>query len=168
MNVGQAILKAGPSLRVKTSQAVWISMMALGLALILGGFYAWQITSAQGAAVTTPVVETISAAALADRYGLQVSLIEVTSAGNMLDFRLKIVDADKAERLLSDSDKRPRLIVPDQGITLFASPTLGQTLNFEEGEEFYLLYGNRGGTVKPGTFVIVSFGEFQLERLPVE
>jgi hypothetical protein len=161
------MLKVFPTMKYKAVQAMWMSMIALGIALILSGFYFLNITSGQELTQTRMSVETISVGTLEVRYGLQMHSINMTSDGSMIDLRVKIVDAQKAKQILSDPTKMPRLIVPDKGITLFATAVLDQSIEFVDGEVFSLFYGNLSRSVKPGTFVIVSFGEFQLERIPV-
>jgi hypothetical protein len=168
MNTGQITLKVYPTMKYKAVQAMWIFMIALGIALILSGFYFLNITSGQELPQTNINVETISVGTLEERYGLQMHSIKMTSDGNMIDFRVKIVDAQKAKQVLSDPTKMPKLIIPDKGITLFATAVLDQSIEFADGEVFSLFYRNLGEAVKPGMYVIVSFGEFQLERIPVD
>jgi hypothetical protein len=167
MNIEQANIHVISDLGYKAARALCACMIALGLAFIIGGVYVFQITSAQAAAPSAEV-RTITAATLEETFGLQVKAIAVTAEGKMVEFRLRVIDAEKAQQILADPARMPRLIVPDKGLTLSAPPSLDRAQSEADGEEFILLFGNKAETVKPGTFVIVSFGEFQLERLPAE
>jgi hypothetical protein len=92
----------------------------------------------------------------------------VTAEGGLIDFRLKVIDVDKAKQVLSDPSKIPSLIVPEKGITLTVPQDSDQDLVLTEGGIVFFLIGNTGGAVQPGTQVIVSFDEFQLEPLPAQ
>jgi hypothetical protein len=168
MNTGQMTLKVYPAMRTRIAQWLWMGMAALGLVLIIGSVFVSNLTGTQELLPTKVNVETMTLPAFAERCGLQVQSIKLSSTDGLIEFRMKIVDAQKAEQFLADPAEMPRLIVPDQGLTLFAKPVLDQSINFVDGEVIYLLYGNLAEAVKPGMFVIVTFGEFQLERMPVD
>lgn len=105
----------------------------------------------------------ISAASLEDEYGIHVNLLAVTAAGGMVDLRLKIVDAAKAEKLLGDLANFPALRVGDGAVTLEAPEDSHQAVqNLRDGSLVVLLFPNSQSAVSPGTAVSVMFGDLQL------
>jgi len=146
----------------------WFFIIILSLAALTGGYYAWQYWNTSQAAVSETQVKTITTAEFEQLYGLRVRLIGVTAEGGLIDFRLKVIDVDKAKQVLSDPSKIPSLIVPEKGITLTVPQDSDQDLVLTEGGIVFFLIGNTGGAVQPGTQVIVSFDEFQLEPLPAQ
>lgn len=167
MDVGHIRHKTFPVAKCQNARAFLLVLIGLGLLLVMSGFFVLNVASGQEMVPTREDIETISAAAFEEQTGLQVRQIRLSADSGLVDFRLKIVDGHKAQHFLSDPDKMPRLIVPDKGMTLFTHPQLDQSLSYRDGEEIVLLFGNTAGAVKPGTYVIVSFGELQIERLPV-
>jgi hypothetical protein len=139
---------------------------AIALLLILAAFFlylAWRDRQV----ITIPAgVERLAAADFEARYGLRVHLIGVTAAGGMIDFRLKIVDPQKAQHFLEDPTHLPELIDGKSGQALMASDGLDDDIEWTEGGILFNFYPNDNSLIKPGTPVIVQFGDKQLE--PIE
>jgi hypothetical protein len=109
---------------------------------------------------------TISQSVLEEKYGLRVNLLAVTAAGGMVDLRLKMLDGEKARLLLQDKQNFPALYVNDNRVTLNASEDdKSQEIKFENNGGLYLLFPNNGNAVKPGSTVIIEFGDVQLEPI---
>jgi len=145
--------------------ALWGVFLAL---LILVGvvFYrTWATRQADTAGISP---ERISAEMLAERYGLQVRLIGVTAGGGMVDFRLKILDAEKAGQLLYNPDKALSLYVEESDTRLYMPADIQEETELVDGGVFLVLFPNSGGAVRPGTEVIVQFGEIQVEPIPAQ
>ena len=104
----------------------------------------------------------ISAAALEEQYGIRVTLIGVTAGGGMVDFRFKVIDAEKAEALLDHHESMPQLIPADSKVRL-GLPGGAHSPTYVDGKVYYMLYGNAGGIVRPGMPVQVAFGDLVLE-----
>ena len=164
----QNSLQSSPGLNTLKSLGKWILFTALVLAVLTAGVITWQWWSTLDANVSRIKVQTISAAEFEQQYGMRVRLIGVTAGGGLVDFRLKVLDVEKAKQILSDPEKVPSLILPDKDVTLTASPDLDQVGTISEGGIYFILFGNTGGAVRPGTPVIVSFGDFQLEPIPAQ
>ena len=99
---------------------------------------------------------------LEERFGIRVTLIGVTAAGGMVDFRFKVLDQDKARVLTQEHNLMPVLNVQNTD-TRLAMPGGGMhSMTLQNGKVYYLLFGNSKGVVKPGTSVSVAFGEMQL------
>jgi len=164
----QNSLQSSPGLNALKSLGKWILFTALVMAVLTAGVITWREWSTRDANASLVKAKTISAAEFEQQYGMRVRLIGVTAGGGLVDFRLKVLDVEKAKLILSDPEKIPSLIIPEQDVTLKASPELDQVGTISEGGIYFILYGNTGGAVEPGTPVIVSFGDFQLEPIPAQ
>jgi hypothetical protein len=134
----------------------------LVLAASLLGYGVWR---ALQTGPTPPGPEFMSATELGERHGLAVRLIGVTAGGGMVDFRLKILDDEKARAFLQDSANLPRLIEAESGEALVGTQELDDDVSWEEGGILFILFSNSGGLIQPGTPVIVEFGDVQLEPI---
>jgi len=137
--------------------------------LVLFGLLAGcQATSSTQATATSAAIDRLSAEELETQYGLRVRLIGVTAGGGMIDFRLKVMDAEKARQLLLDSERRPSLIAAKSGVVL-SNPTEEQDeLTLVDDGILFALFPNSGGAIQPGDEVIVAFGDLQLEPMPAQ
>ena len=81
----------------------------------------------------------------------------------MVDFRFKVLDAEKADQLLGQHENMPQLI-PVNSKTRLGIPGI-HSPNYLNGKVYYMLYGNAGGIIKPGTPVQVAFGDVLLEAV---
>lgn len=161
-------VRVNHAMKLVAAIARYVFLIALVMVFLIGGFYVWQLIKEQAAKSLAPEVETISADTLEERYGLRVRLIAVTAGGGMIDFRLKIVDAEKAKQVLENPERIPSLFAVDKAVTLVAPSDLEQDIQLTDGGVFFILFGNSGGAVKPGSLVIVDFGDFQLEPIPAQ
>jgi len=96
-----------------------------------------------------------------------VNLIAVTGAGGFVDVRLKIVDGEKARKLLDNKKNFPALFSED-GIVLNApEDAKSQTIKFDDGGNLFIMYPNSGNAVKQGSAVSILFGDAALEPINV-
>jgi hypothetical protein len=130
---------------------------------LVAAFLAYQAWTTRAPASTTDVTQVISANELEERYGLRVRLIGVTAGGGMIDFRLKILDAEKARRFLQDPANLPRLIAVESGTTLVPSQGMDEDMPWEAGGVLFFLVPNSGGAIRPGSPVSVVFDDVRLE-----
>jgi hypothetical protein len=106
-------------------------------------------------------------------WGIEVKTIMLSAAGYMLDFRFKVLDAQKIEPLFGRKVD-PYLIDEASGATLIvpSPPKVGQMRQTlyqpHEGEIHYILFANPGRFIKPGNKVSVVIGDFRAENLTVE
>jgi hypothetical protein len=142
-----------------------LGVLATILLVLLAAFLAYRAWSAGETQTAPPAAEYLSTGELEERYGLGVRLIGVTAGGGLIDFRLKILDVDKAREFLQDPAHLPRLIAADTGTALMGTQELDDDVSWEEGGILFILFSNRGGAIKAGTPVIVEFGELQLEPI---
>jgi hypothetical protein len=162
-------IRVSPAVKSTAPQVRLISLAAVMLLVLIGGSFAWRAWKSQRVAVPSSKVETISAAELEERYGMRLRLVAVTAGGGLVDFRLKILDAEKAAQLLASPDHTPTLIVPGTDVALSAPrPAEGnQDLRLKDDDVFIALIPNSDSVVKPGTAVVVTFGDLQLDQ-PVQ
>ena len=110
-----------------------------------------------------------------EQWGVRIESIRTSAAGNLLDFRYRIIDPDKALPLVERKNK-PYLIDQESGKTLGVPSgakigPLRQTVRYGKPKEdriYFVLFGNPGGFVKPGNKVTVVIGDFRVEDLVVE
>lgn len=153
---------------LRSSQARPARLMRYGLPaaillVLIGGFLAYRARTIWQAPTSEPAAARLSESELEERHGLRVRLIGVTAGGGMIDFRLKILDVEKARQFLQDPAHLPRLIVADSGMALVAPEGIADDVAWTEGGILFVLFPNSGGAIKPGTAVIVEFGSVQLE-----
>jgi hypothetical protein len=159
--------------------------------MLFAGLFAGIVVSAPGAEADptsgasgkTPTATTAARAVVvprseraemfyARRFGVDHLQVRSTASGNSLQFRYRVVDAEKA-KVLNDKRATPymldwqtgnRLLVP----TMEKIGTLRQMATPEVGREYWMVFSNPGKLVKPGQKVDVVVGAIRLEGLTVE
>lgn len=149
----------------------WPRVFLVAVVVVVLALAGWQVFRARQ---TGPVISdqiranTITASELAERHGLAVRLIGVTAGGGMIDFRLKILDAGKAQTFLENAANLPRLIAADSAVELMAPEGLDDDIEWSENAILFNMYPNDGSVIKAGSPVIVKFGDFYLEPMPAQ
>jgi hypothetical protein len=106
------------------------------------------------------------------QWGVEVLFVRHTSAGYMLEFRYKVLDADKAAALFQRQTK-PVLTHVETGAKLIV-PTPAKTGALRnsnapiEGRTYWMFFANPGKLVDPGDLVSIEIGDFLVEGLVVE
>ena len=111
-------------------------------------------------------------AALEEKWGIRILGVRLTAADFLLDFRYRLLDADKAKSLLSRQIK-PHLIDQATGKKYEVARTrlgpMRQTAVKPQADRNYIIvFGNQDKAVKKGSKVTVVIGEFVLENLVVQ
>jgi hypothetical protein len=111
---------------------------------------------------------------LAEKWGVEVISMRLTSAGYMLDFRFRVLDAEKALSLF-DHRIKPYVVADKSDIKLpvpmaakvgaFRPTNRGK--NIKADRTYYMVFGNPDSYVKPGEKVSVVIGDFRAENLTV-
>ncbi len=142
--------------RYSTPMAAMLTVTLLGIA----GFF-WQ----------TRVVP-ITQADLEEKYGLQVSLVATTMMESVVDVRLKILDVEKAERLLDDRHDEndygatgPSLLVGDREASILEPARMHHPHILKDEDIYFMFYPNTDHIVKTGTPVSLVFGNYYLEPI---
>ena len=107
----------------------------------------------------TPVT---SADELRDDYGVEVSLVASTAMDSFVDVRLKVVDAEKASKLLTN---QLAIMVGEQELML--APHIHTHAKPKEGRITLIFFPNRQKTIHSGTEVSLVFGKTRTESFPV-
>lgn len=112
---------------------------------------------------------------LEEKWGIKIEGIRTSAGGYMLDFRYRILDAEKALYLL---DRKNKAYLYDQASgAKFAVPappkvgSLRQKVKVgkpKENRTYFILFANPGQYVKPGNMVTIEIGDFKVENLIVE
>jgi len=121
-----------------------------------------------------PAITEAVAERLAEQWGVEVIGIRRTSAGYMLDFRFRVVDAEKALPLF-DHRIKPYVIADKSQIKLPVpmAPKVGafrptnRGKNIKSDRTYYMVFGNPDSFVKSGEKVSVVIGDFKAEHLTV-
>ena len=105
-------------------------------------------------------------------WGVDNMEVRTVSSGFMLRFSFRVVDADKA-KVLNDKKNTPYLIdeTTQMKMEVPAMEKIGklrQTATPENGREYWMIFSNRGLSVKPGNRVDIVIGNFRVNGLVVE
>lgn len=105
--------------------------------------------------------------------GLEVIAVRTTAAGNMLDFRFKVLDSEKAMPFFK-KELKPYLIDVASGKVLGVpvpakgGPMRPTSRDPRVGITYFMLFGNPGHFVKVGNQVTIVVGDLRVEDLTVE
>lgn len=143
-------------------------MLALGLlVLLLAGCVPAPASTGDALAVTQPASVSISPEALAQQYGVRVNLVALTAVGGLVDVRLGIVDAAKAQQLMRG--QAPSLLLADgRGVLPPPEDSRAQAEQLRDGIPVLMLYPNKGAAVKRGDKITVQFGDVRLQPVVVQ
>ena len=106
------------------------------------------------------------------QWGIEILYVRQTAAGYMLEFRYKVLDAQKAKALFERQTK-PLLTHAETGAKLIV-PTPAKTGALRNsnpplaGHTYWMFFANPGKLVQPGEHVSVEIGEFLVEGLVVQ
>lgn len=148
--------------------------LPLLLGALLSAAPAWaERAQTAGATDHSANLQTVTADELRKQWGLAVEGIRPSAAGHMLDFRYRVLDVEKAARLIHRGLK-PELIDKTRDVRLI-TPTppkvgaLRQTSSrLIEGRTYFVMFGNPGKRVGPGDRVAITLGQVVLDGLVVK
>jgi hypothetical protein len=146
---------------------ICVGLLSIALQLLSGcaGVYP-QSESNQVPSIENTGVETA--------YGIKIEGLRLTAAGSMLDFRYRVLDAQKAAPFLNgriqpslvDETRSARLGVPD-------TPTLGRIRQTSRNgvihtdRSYFILFGNPGKALQKGDKVSLLLGQVKITDLTV-
>jgi len=119
-----------------------------------------------------PVTEAeAKAIEIATQWGIEITSIHLTANDHMIDYRYRVLDAEKAADLFKRQIK-PQLIHQETGKVLAVPETakLGPLRNSntpQEGRIYWMFFGNGGKLVQAGDKITVVIGDFRVEDLVV-
>ncbi len=137
-----------------------------------------QTTGQAALPTTTPVPETPATwharhdTFFRRNWGVDIVGVRYVSSGMMLEFSYRVLDAKKAAAL-NDKKSTPYLIDEATGAELEVPQMekvgqLRQTAPPESGRIYWMVFGNTGRAVKPGSRVSVVIGKFRADELVVQ
>jgi hypothetical protein len=109
---------------------------------------------------------------MAAQWGIEVTSVRLTANNYMIDYRYRVLDADKATDLFKREIK-PYLIhqKTEKVLAVPATAKVGPLRNSnipQEGKIYWMFFGNAGDLVQTGDKVTVVIGDFRVENLVVE
>ena len=109
---------------------------------------------------------------LQEQWGIDIVAVRTTAAGSMIDFRYRVLDADKAATLFKRANK-PFLIHQKSGKVLEVPVTakigpLRSSDNPQAGRTYWMFFGNKTRLVQKGDTVTVVIGDFRAENITVQ
>jgi hypothetical protein len=109
---------------------------------------------------------------LVERWGVEVIGVREAARGYMIDFRFRVLDADKALPLF-DARIQPYLLTEGTNVKLpvpvgekvGAFRTTNRGKNIQSGKDYYMMFANPDSYVRPGQRVSVVIGDFRAEHM---
>jgi len=147
----------------------WTRAFRVGLVLAAVTLASCSTTAKHDAPLAPPLQDS---KAFSD-WGIEPVAVRTSAAGYLLDFRYRVVDAEKAVPLLK-RDARSELIVEKNGAKLYVptAPRVGplrqSSAKVYPDRNYFVLFANPGKLVNPGDKVTIMIGEFKAEHLIVE
>jgi len=120
-----------------------------------------------------PVKDHSNLSEIEEMLGIKIVSLRLTSANYMLDFRYRIIDAEKAAPFL-ERKLKPHVIIERSGrkLVIPVSSKLGPLRTSPKfvklNKNYFVFFANPGGDVKSGEKVTVVFGDAKLEHLVVQ
>ena len=143
---------------LRSAAVVLHVLLAVGVMLISGCASTGGDAPATETAAPSPSLE--------EQWGVEVVALRLTGAGYMLDFRYKVIDADKAAELFERANK-PVLIHNATGARLEVprpakTGPLRPTNPPQAGRVYFMLFSNPG-VVEAGDEVTIEIGDFRAD-----
>lgn len=107
------------------------------------------------------------------QWGVQILGVRQTAKGYMLNFRFRVLDAEKAQGLFNRKDK-PYLIDQASGARFIVpsppkvGPLRSSGIKPRPNRNYFMFFANPGMYVKRGNKVTIVVGKFKAENLTVE
>lgn len=145
------------------------------LLLVLGLI---PLAAVAGAAPTATATRAIAAPpptpadALTERWGVEVVSLRRTAAGNMLDFRYRVLDATKAAPIFTNCSN-PVLVDESTGAVMGvpSPPKTGPLRSLRPpmaGKTYAMFFANPEKFIQAGSKVTIVIGDFRVQGVVVE
>jgi len=154
--------------RFSTWTASWsnprILIPGMAATMLLVGFGAYQLGSLNAKSAHALPETVISAQTLEEEYGIKMELVALTAAGGLVDVRYRVLDPDKAVKLVTDGGIMPMIHIANSEIVLMPDAHM-RTQKLIKDRMYFALIPNVQNIVKQGTVVTVVFGDIALEPM---
>jgi hypothetical protein len=158
---------ADESSESRTPKRRW-AVIGLVAVLVIGIVGAWALWPARGEDVRAGTT-VVTNDGMAAKYGIDITMIGVTAAGGMVDFRYQVVDPDKADQVVHDLDLFPKMVNEETGATLvLRSLPHSHNQRLDLGGNYFFLVPNANNAVRPGDSVTLVIGDLRLEHVIAE
>lgn len=146
---------------------LWRTAVSISLGLVVSLFTGCRSTN--DAATKARAMQP----SIAEKWGVEIASVRLSAGGQIVDFRYRVLDPEKASPLMSRQIK-PYLI--DQAsharFGVSDAPKVGAlrqtTLKLTPGRIYFILFANVGQVIHQGSKVTAVVGEFRAENLTVE
>jgi hypothetical protein len=106
------------------------------------------------------------------QWGVDSMQVHQTNGGTLIRFSYRVVDTKKAT-VLVDRAATPLMVSPTARVALQVPVMdkvgpLRQATELESGKTYWMVFSNKGGTVKSGDHVSVVVGSFHVDGLVVQ
>lgn len=133
----------------------------------------WQPPTAPEVVIPSPLGPE-QAEKVAEQWGVKLISLNLSAAGYMMDFRFRVLDADKASVFFDQRIKpyvlaehsNAKLPVPMANKVGALRPT-NRGRNIKAGKNYYMMFANPDRHVKSGGKVTLVVGDFKVEHLTV-
>ena len=162
----------GPDGKVKRLLSLVVLLSSLGLGSV-GAPSSARAEAPNPEAALAKHSLNVSSPTLADQWGIEFVALRLSAQNRFLDFRYRVVNKDKAQRLFGPKIK-PVMLNSQTGHVLKVPvpPKLGPMKGTRgapiEGRTYFVFFANPGRLVEPGHKVKVDFGELEISGLTVE
>lgn len=118
-------------------------------------------------------IDTAASETLRENWGIEIASLRMSAGGQLLDFRYKVVDPDKAAPL-AKAEWKPYLLDQTTGkrLKVPSMPKLGSlrqtAVKLTPGLIYYIIFSNRMQEVKSGSKVTIVVGDCRIENLTVQ
>ena len=152
----------------RTSRRSVLAVAVLA-AIVLAGGFTIQRGRAHDKVDVRSGTTLVDEAGMAARYGINITLVGVSAAGGLIDFRYQVVDPDKASQLLHDTSLYPKFIVEDTGeLVAVNSLPHNHGTELQLGATYFFLLANAHNAIHKGSALTVVIGDARLEHLRAE
>ena len=162
---GAQSTRLSPPERDSCGWRTWLFAMLLAGGLLMSSLPTSVVAEERG---SHPRKNTL----LKREWGIEIVYVRQTSAGYMLEFRYRVLDAEKA-RALFERQTKPVLIHAETGAR-FIVPTPAKTGALRNsnppkgGHTYWMFFANPGKFVKAGDTVSIEIGDFVVDNLEVQ
>jgi hypothetical protein len=158
---------------MKRKSLFWVSLiLSIAILALAAGGRAYSRThplvfARQSDMHHNPAAVLISESDLAEKYGLQLTLVATTAMNSWVDVRLKVLDAQKAQTILENPNRNPVLRVETGSHQMIPTPSNkgAHHHTLQTGMIYYMLFPNRHNVIRSGTPVRVVFGDLALDTV---
>jgi hypothetical protein len=150
--------------RVTASRAA-LRLLVLAMILVLVAAVAWRTTTREASARNGYHVP--QSAGMEARLGVRFVQAAVVADGGLVELRYTVLDAQKASAFQRRVHNPPTLRSEKRTGTLYRAALMRQGHDLRPGQDYYILYLNNKGAVRPGETMEIDAGGQSLAKVPV-